>query len=124
MPGTARYFSGKPHGSGGAIRNFFGNISARFGGSARNFFGNKADACPRSGKRREKRCLSRPQDHSLRSATTGSRLAAAEAGNSPEMSVSTTLTATMMSAPPMGSAARPLIPVSGVKMALMSSCSR
>lgn len=41
--------------------------------------------------------------YSLRSASTGSRLAAAEAGISPEMRVSATLMATMMSASYQGS---------------------
>ncbi len=56
--------------------------------------------------------------YSVRSAMTGSFFAAAEAGISPEIRVSITLTSTITSADDTGSAASPAIPVRGCKMQL------
>ena len=52
------------------------------------------------------------KDYSVRRAMTGSFFAADCAGMSPETSVSTTLTSTMMNAVPTGSAAMPAMPAS------------
>ena len=62
--------------------------------------------------------------YSVLRAITGSFLAAAEAGIRPDTRVSATLTQTIIIACHMGSAARPEMPVSGVRIRLIIPCNR